>query len=272
MSAASETLACMGLPEPDGGLPFVLLAIREEKAALVLGTAGSGQQGSIEHLVTDPTNGREILDTAQHHHQLRSLPFHVALHFVEKSFGGVKPPGWEELLATLEEGSLNAARLLDPLRGLPQQLDPSVRIECILEEEGGIAFGIEENVVETVFEDLMGVVNSSIIQRDEGRRRRLAQIINQASDHALDPDTRARWQLTLQAVAWMGQEQGQEALWQACWHTSLALADGRKGSEIPFVRVWVERQLAMTVHTAMSMMGPGSLAERIALAKKDLEN
>jgi hypothetical protein len=272
MSSEPETIACMGLPEPDGGLPFVLLAIREQKAVLVLGTTGSGEPESIEHLVTDPTHGREILNTAKRHHKLLSLPFHVALHFVEKSFGGVDPAGWEGLLSTLEDGSLNAARLLDPLRGFPEQLDPRTRIESILEEEGGISFGIDEAVVETVFEDLMGVVNSPIIQREEGRRRRLAQIIDQASDRALDKGCRARWLLTLQAVSWMGREQGWEGVWQACWHTSLALAQDRKGSEIPFVRVWVERQLAMTIHTAMSMMGPGSLAERIALAKEDLEH
>jgi hypothetical protein len=267
---ALTTAACMGLPEPDGGVPFVLMACRDESGVLVLGT--TGRDGDVESLVTDPVHAREILNTAQHHHKLLSLPFHVGLHLIERSFAAEPHPGWAALLEVLDEGSLNAARLLDPTRGLSTELDPKVRIESILDQESGIAFGIDEAIVESVFEDLIGVVNSPLVQAEEGRKKRLARIINQAADLALDERCRHRWTEALRSTACLLRDQDMDAMSQACWHTALALQQDRRGSEIPFVRVWVERQLALTVQTAMSMMGPGSLAQRIAKTQGDLES
>ena len=224
-----DPIACVGFPESDGGLPFVLAGFQEEMGILVLGTTGRGPgvEGETEHLVTTPEHAREIFTTAQHHHNLLSVPFHVAVHFMERSFAAQVPAGWDVLIASLDEGVLNSARLIDPLRGYPDALDTRVRIEAILEEERGIAFGIQEAVVEQVFEDLMGVLTSQVLQSDNGRRIRLAKIIDRASDEALDASSRLRWIHSLQVVAWFGKQQGWDDVWKACWHTALAMEQGR---------------------------------------------
>ena len=245
--------ACLGLPEPDGGLPFVLLATEGDQSVIFVGTTGSGDgTGSIERMETSKKHGHELFATAQHHHNLIDVPFHIGLSFVEHGLNGRVPGGWNSLLLMVDDGVVNSARMLDPYRDFPEELDATVRIETILDEEHGVAFGVDGGVIEQVFEDLMSAIQSPILQPAEGRRKRVAKIIDRVADEALDEQSRIRWITALKATAWMTREQNWDAMWKACWHSALAMAQGLKGSQVPFVRVWVERQLALTVQTAMN--------------------
>ena len=253
--------ACLGLPEPDGGLPFVLLATEMEQSLIFVGTTGC--MDAIERMDTSKEHGHELFATAQHHHNLIDVPFHVGLSFVEKGLGGFVPDDWASLVEMVDEGVVNAARILDPYRDFPVELDAKVRIETILDEEHGVAFGVDGSVVERVFEDLMSAIQSPILQPAEGRRKRVSKIIDRVADDALDDQSRSRWSNALKATAWITREQQWDAMWKACWHTALAMDQGLKGSQVPFVRVWVERQLALTVQTAMSMVAPGTVGSQV---------
>lgn len=255
----AERIAYFGLPEADGGVPFVLLnPSAPEQAVLLLGTMGwPASAGTVEHTVTEWSHAAQLVHTAQHHHNLIPVPFHIGMHFVQKSLVDDVPNGWAELWEPLDEGERNTIQLVDPLRSFPTVIDPTTRIESILDQDRGILFGVAEHVVETVFEDVVTVLESPILQKQEDRRARLLKLIAQAADLALDEETRRRWLSALQVTAWMTREQQWTDLSDACWHTALAMQDGRPGSQIPFVRIWVERQLAHTVETAMTMFGPG---------------
>ena len=98
------------------------------------------------------------------------------------------------------------------------------------------------------------------------------EFITQAADDALDKPARQAWSLALDALALRAKLAGDVALAKSARHTSLAIMGGFYGSEVPFVRVWVERGLRLMVESARAMQGPGPVGPRIAAARAALED
>jgi len=99
---------------------------------------------------------------------------------------------------------------------------------------------------------------------------RVPALIALAADQSLDAATRRAWSLALDVLAWRARAAGDVSLSTTARHTSLAIQAGYYGSEVPFVRVWVERALATLVESARAMMGPGPVGPRIADARASL--
>ena len=65
-----------------------------------------------------------------------------------------------------------------------------------------------------------------------------------AVDNAFDGHARTTWILAMDVVSAIAEVADWNDVMTAARHNALALRAGRKGSDIPFFRIWAERQLA----------------------------
>jgi len=257
----SVPVALVGLPQADGYIPFVFVAFGDGGAAVCAGTFG-GYQGAREDqcMETSRSEARRILKQGASQHGLYQVPFHEGLHFALRAFSdGLRAPeGWEEFQTWVDPATWRAAKVLDPMAGWPDVLDDDAlhQATAILDPEGkGLVFGLPETVAEGAMEEIFKALSSPLELDDDTRRERIASAVGAAADLAVDGPGQATWTFALQVAAWWFRHLDDGEAEQAAWHAGLALRDGRRGRDIPFIRVWTERQLAVVAETARSMAG-----------------
>jgi hypothetical protein len=172
----------------------------------------------------------------------------------------------------LSDGVRNTAQITNPLRGLDTTLqqDELAVATALLHPEGPAMFGLPAEIVQDIVPQVLDTVAGQDFGDDMTPAARLAALITQAADDALDKTTRAAWSLALDTLALRAQLAEDTALAKSARHTSLAIIGGFYGSEVPFVRVWVERGLRLMVESARAMSGPGPVGPRIAAAKASI--
>lgn len=240
----------LGLPQGDGYFPYILLSHSQSGACVSAGVAGSGQgfQDS-DHAHVGRSKARQIVDNARKDHNLVEVPFHVAMHFCERAFdegGGERPHGWGHMLSSVPEGILNTARLVDPLGRQETELDASklANVDSLLEGERRVVFNLEERISGPAVDAVMEVLDSKLSIDDDDKKRRVAREVAGAVDLAFEGHARTTWTLAMDVLSAIAEIAGWDNERELARHTSLALQSGRKGSDIPFFRVWTERQLA----------------------------
>ncbi len=249
----------LGLPQSDGYFPFILVAHGGSGACVCAGVAGAGQgYQDADHGHMGRGRAREVVADARRDHNLFEVPFHVALHFCERAFaegGRGRPHGWSHMLESVPAATQNSARLLDPLQRQEQELDPGAisEIDALLEGESRVVFGLDEKASGPAVEECIQALTSEISVDDVSRRRRIADIVKRSATQALDGATRGTWTLTMDVVAVLAEASGNEPLRRAARHTGLALRTEMEGGEIPFFRIWIERQLAAVSEMVMSV-------------------
>jgi hypothetical protein len=255
----SAPVALIGLPQPDGYVPFVFVAFGAGGAAVSAGTFG-GYQGAREDecMETSRSEARRILKQGARQHSLFEVPFHEGLHFAMRAFAvGLRAPeGWEEFQSWVDPATWRAAKLLDPLVGWPQEVKEDVlqQATSILDPGGkGLVFGLPEEVAQQAMEEIFAALSSPLELDDDARRARISDAICAAADRSMEGPGRATWTLALQVSAWWFRQTGDGEAELAAWQAALALGGGRRGRDVPFIRVWTERQLAVTAEMARSM-------------------
>jgi len=240
----------LGLPQGDGYFPFILLSHGDGGACVTAGVAGSGQgfQDS-DHAHVGRSKAREIVANARKDHNLVEVPFHVALHFCERAFtegGSKRPHGWDHMLSSVPEGIQNSARLLDPLAGQEQELDAASlnELDSLLEGEHRVVFNLEDRISGPAVDSVMEILGSQLSVDDDDKKLRVAREITVAVDEAFNGHARQTWTLAMDVLSAISAVAGWDAERKAARNTALALRAGRKGSDIPFFRIWTERQLA----------------------------
>lgn len=240
----------LGLPQGDGYFPFILLSHSDGGACVTAGVAGSvqGFQDS-DHAHVGRSKARDIVANARKDHNLVEVPFHVALHFCERAFdegGSNRPHGWGHMLSSVPEGTQNSARLLDPLAEQEQELDMASLndLDSLLEGEHRVVFNLEDRISGPAVDSVMEILSSQISVDDDDKKLRVAREITVAVDEAFEGHNRQTWTLALDVLSAISAVAGWESERKAARHTALALRAGRKGSDIPFFRIWTERQLA----------------------------
>jgi len=270
--------AALGLPEPDGAVPFVLIGAPglDGHTPLAAGML-SGGQGLRDvdggNLPADEAQAR--FDAVLGHPGIGAVPIHLVLGLCLRAIEGADAPAaWAAVWASLSDGVRNTAQITDPLRGLDTTLkqDELAVPSALLHPEGPAMFGVPAAIVEDIVPQLLDTVAG--VDFDDGMTapQRIAAFITQAADDALDKPARQAWSLALDALALRAKLAGDVALAKSARHTSLAIMGGFYGSEVPFVRVWVERGLRLMVESARAMQGPGPVGPRIAAARAALED
>ena len=249
----------LGLPQGDGYFPFILVVHSREGAYVSAGVAGSGQgfQDSDQAQV-GRSQAREIVENARKDHNLVEVPFHVALHFTERAFiegGGRKPEGWGRLLSFVSEGTKNAARMLNPLQKQETDLDSSVLhdFEALSEGEHRVVFNLEERISGPRVDAVLKALTSAVEVDEDSRKKRIADECALAANEVMEGHARQTWTLAMDVIACISEVAGWEAERKIARHTSLALSSGRPGADIPFFRMWIERQIAAVSEMILSM-------------------
>ena len=254
-----EPISLLGLPQGDGYFPFILSVHSRDGAIVMAGVAGSGQgfQDSDQAYV-GRSKAREIIDNARRDHNLVEVPFHVALHLTERAFaegGGRQPEGWRSMLAAVPEGTRNAARMLDPLQRQEQELDSAVlhEFESLADGAHRVVFNLEERISGPRIDAVLAAMTSSIEVDEDSRKKRIADEVASAANEVMDGHARQTWTLAMDVVACISEVAGWDAERRLARHTSLALSAGRPGADIPFFRVWIERQFAAVTEMILSV-------------------
>jgi hypothetical protein len=253
-----QPVGLLGLPQSDGYFPFILVAHSEDGACVCAGVAGAGQgYQDADHGHVGRSQARDIIASAQGDRNLHELPFHVALSLCERAFsegGRGAPHGWSHMLDSVPEATRSSARLLDPMQRQATKLDRTAlaQVDCLTEGDGRVVFGLDEKASGPAIEACIAALTSQVEVDNDDKRRRIAGVVKQATTAALTGHARQTWELTMDVIAVIGESSQNQALQAAARHTSLALADGLDGSDIPFFRIWVERQLAAVSELVMS--------------------
>ena len=245
-----QPVGLLGLPQGDGYFPYIVVAYNRSGAVVAAGVAGSGQGfQDADHARIGRSKARQILDNARKDHNLVEVPVHIALHFCERAFeegGGERPHGWSELLGSIEDGTKNTARLIDPLSRLDATLDTQKmkQVDPLLEGDHRVVFNLEDRISGPAVDAVMEVLDSQLSVDDDDKKRRVAAEVASAVDRAFDGHARTTWILAMDVISAIAQEAEWNDVVPAARHNALALRAGRKGSDIPFFRIWAERQLA----------------------------
>jgi len=256
---ALPPVGMLGLPQSDGYFPFILVAYGPSGACVCAGVAGSGQgYQDSDHAHVGRGRAREIVNDARRDHNLFEIPFHVALHLCERAFregSGRTPHGWAHMLESVPDAARTSARILDPMQRQERDLDHSAlsEVDPLTEGETRVVFGLDEQTSGGAVEECVQAMTSEIALDDNDRRGRIVDVVKRSATAALSGHARTTWALTMDVVAVLGEVSGNEALRKAARHTGLALAAGMDGGEIPFFRIWTERQLAAVTEMVMSV-------------------
>lgn len=245
-----EPVGLLGLPQGDGYFPFIVVSHNRSGAYVAAGVAGSGQGfQDADHAHVGRSKARQITENARQDHNLVEVPIHVAIHYCERAFdegGGARPEGWSRMLSSIADGTKNTARLVDPLARQTDALDVNQlnNVDALLEGTHRVVFNLEERISGPAVDAVMEALDSQISIDDDDKKRRVAAEVIRAVDEAFEGHARATWTLALDVVAAVADVAEWTEVRDAARHTSLALQAGRKGSDIPFFRIWTERQLA----------------------------
>ena len=269
--------AALGLPEPDGAVPFVLTgAPGADGLVPVIAGLLDGHTGlrDLDGVALPPAEAAEAFERSLQHAGLGRAPVHVALAFGLRALEGHDAPeAWVQVWSGLADGVRNTAQLTDVLRGLPSALDQSAleAASALFHPEGPAMYGLRPELVEDVVPQLLDTIAGTDFGDGLTPQARIAALISHTADESLDAKARRTWTLALDILAVRASAAGDTALATSARHTALAIAGGYYGSEVPFVRIWVERALRTLVESARAMQGPGPVGPRIAAARAALE-
>jgi len=136
--------------------------------------------------------------------------------------------------------------LVDPLSRQEMELDASklANVDSLAEGARRVVFNLEERISGPAVDAVMEVLDSKLSIDDDDKKRRVAREVADAVDLAFEGHARITWTLALDVLSAIAEIAGWDDERQLARHTSLALQAGRKGSDVPFFRIWTERQLA----------------------------
>ncbi|MEL6346290.1 MAG: hypothetical protein AAFV53_24480 [Myxococcota bacterium] len=266
LDAPPPPVALLGMPDPNGYMPFMMVAYGREEAYAAAGLAGAGQgYTDADHASLSRSAAREVLQNSREQQALQEVPFHVGLHFVQRAFDegtqGI-PQGFGYLLDSVPTGLQNSAKILDPLEGQATTLDRDAlhATEPLMDPREGVYFALDEDIMYGSLNDLMQALGSALELDEETRARRISQIVDDAADAALNETARRSWTLAMDVVTFLAFRESKRALQSVARHTALALRDPEMaGHAIPFVRQWVDMQMRSVISMAMAnqnAMGP----------------
>ena len=130
---------------------------------------------------------------------------------------------------------------------------------------------LTDSATEAGLDDVMAAFTSVLETSEDSRRMRIAEGVKKAANAAVGGQSRRSWVLALNLLAYLARQQEWQSIWPAARATALALEDGRPGADIPFVRLWAERQLALAADMMRRVGRSGNMKERIAAVKRQLE-
>ena len=116
-----------------------------------------------------------------------------------------------------------------------------------------MVFNLEERISGPAIDAIMNALTSQLALNEDDKRRRVADEVVTAVSAAFEGHARRTWTLAMDVMATISDAADWQDERRAARHISLALQAGRPGADIPFFRVWTERQLAAVSEMIMSV-------------------
>lgn len=245
----------LGLPEDDGYVPFLACTFGPEDACLSGGAAGPVQGYRDEdHGHSSRSQVRRVLNEAQGPHRMVEVELPLGLALLQDAFrrsGRGNPPGWGHLLSHLAPTVLAHLRELQPFERLPAAPgeDAMHQVDALLAGPSAVVMGFEQEPLFALVQEALALIGSGGDGETEQRRAAIQALVDRGADQLLDEARRTTWAWSLDVVALLAQQQGDEDRMRAARATALALAGGRPGSQIPFVREQLNDQLSQLVES-----------------------
>ncbi len=253
-------VAFLSPPDHDGTFSFLTLVTGDAETVVFAGIGGgAGGFRDVEHTHLGRARRRAVLEDVRRDPNLTELPFHLALQLLERAFeiGGRTPHEWDHLLVHLDEGTKTSARVLAPFPDLLETPHPDVLAQIVPLVDGPHAMLLVPDVqpLMRAAVEILGASTSPIEVSDEDRERRKQDAIDQAADEMVADFRRKTWALALDNLAILGQARGWEDLVEPARHTALALSQGARGRDIPYVRELADRFVAMQLSQFSQLTG-----------------
>jgi hypothetical protein len=249
-------LALLGLPEPDGAVPLVLV-LGEGPCLLVAGAlvAGEGlREPELARLSAE--DAVRLTAGVVGQHGLQKVPSHVGLHYLLRAVEGEgvpAPEGWDAVLDAIPADVLTSGRLIDPLARQPQG-PPEGPPDAgpLLEEEGELRFGVDPDHLSDALGPLLDA-----LQPPGPDHAQINALVESLADAALDAGARLRWVFALEALTARALSAEDPETARCAHQTALALRAGWDGRAVPFVRGWVDLALReLAVMALQGQLGP----------------
>jgi hypothetical protein len=234
----------LGYPEPDGGCPFVCIIPIQQKLLLIAGILnGPNRFRDIESSVLEDVTLSELKSHVLSNGVIE-VPFLDFLWLVQQLFQG--EVAFEELDLIYSCGRIPS--------------EPNFRTELydikiascthlLMNPETGVFFPLEQAILK---EGIKGLVVA--LQNTEAVRRSIIDAaVDTCSDVCLTDEVRSRWIIVLDALSIIYNTQGKEKACSVAQNNRMAIRLGLSGKSVPFIRAWVNQQLANSLALAQIM-------------------
>ena len=227
----------MGLPEGDGSFPFALIVQLVDNTFILTGLAGGTSGKPTSDLLAVPkAEAKAYVDrlTAS----LRSVNGEIFHGLLIRAWGKNHPEGFEEL-----KHLLPPARNLD----LPEYDEPTaIQTKQLMNPESGAFFKLGESN----YKQGIAAIYMAFRNPVETQQKIISAAIDVTADMALDDYKCQRWQLAMEVLSVVATSMGNAVVAMSALHNAVAFSKKLPGSKIPFVRDWVDQQLASAVAMA----------------------
>lgn len=252
-AASVPPSAYIGPPSPEGYSEFFLAYTDEEGTCVLMGHFG-GQEGirGMSHGHVSRGQLRDLKkELKEQASNLVALPFAEALgHMMPaldaaKALTGRYPHDWDHFVTHVPEGTMNSARLLDPLKGLERDDDDLTGTSVLGTHPWFQLWPVSPDAVEEVVTKLAVKVEDS-----EAAQPDMMAELSAAAGKALE-GMRPEWIRRARLAASAARATGDQDLAQTAAVLAKALEQGKAASEIPLVERTLQVQIGWMAQQAM---------------------
>ena len=233
----------LGYPEPDGGCPFSVIVRLQEKWLLVAGifNTSDGLRDLESSLFTDVSEIHLV-----EHLQQNALIEVVYSHFLWLFNRCLSDTETAEELEIINMMGLAEEPLC---RKIEFDREVALRTAPLMHPQTGVFYPLQKAILSDGIKGLIVALQNS----DEVQRKIIDASVDTCADVSLDPELRILWGNVLDALSLIYLSQGKEDEVLVAQQNRLALELGLSGMAVPFVRDWVNQQLANALAIAQLM-------------------
>lgn len=247
--------AFLSLPDSEGDVE-VLLTASDDEGHCVLAAIFGGQDlvRECRHAHVNRSELRNLWSTVEARRMHAEVPFVTGLHYADRFLKGHDRHAFDHFLEHVPAGTLNAARILDPLAKLPAPRADEPEAPRWMVPVGLLnLLALQKEVAK-----LVEIMTSSLYNTDEDRRGVMDAAFAEAADAALDAPARARLDGYLELVVAGALHYGWPKAAAVFEGYRKGIAEGTPGREIPPVFAACQLHIAQTIVQATpDLLAPG---------------
>ena len=233
----------LGYPEPDGGCPFSVIVPLQGQWLLVAGifNTATGLRDLESSLFTDVTEIQLVEHLREN--ALVEVVYSYFLWILNRCL--LKEESTEELeiiniMGVAEEPSH---------RTIEFERSAAVQTAPLMHPETGVYYPLQKDILSDGIKGLIVALQNT----EDVQRKIIDASVDTCADLSLNGDLRERWANVLDALSLIYLSQQKDKELSVAQQNRLALDLGLSGMAVPFIRDWVNQQLANALAIAQLM-------------------